>query len=345
MLYSKRLAQNFAVSKITSDLRFAKFEGYEVIFDTAKFWASRLEYNTIKDRYEINDVVGPDEYKEHVNNNAFTNYSAAWNIAAAIRLYEKIKRQDPKSFSRLNKKLDLDKTYHQWKEKLPKMYLPKANKDNVLPQDDSYLSKKILDLTPYLKDDAVGTLFHDYNLDQVNNMQITKQADVILLFCLFENLFSPDVQEASWDYYLPKTMHDSSLSLSTHVILAVDLGRNSEAYQLFQKAKNIDLGPYMDSSNDGIHAASLGGIWNSVVEGFGGLRVIDGKLRIEPHLPKEWNLLDYRINWQGARLQIKETKEDFTVIFLDSDHSDQIVEFISKGEEYQVKVEGSIREK
>ncbi|WP_143788820.1 glycosyl hydrolase family 65 protein, partial [Oenococcus oeni] len=108
-------------------------------------------------------------------------------------------------------------------------------------------------------------------------------------------------QEASWDYYLPKTMHDSSLSLSTHVVLAVDLGRNSEAYQLFQKAKNIDLGPYMNSSNDGIHAASLGGIWNSVVEGFGGLRVIDGKLRIEPHLPKEWDSLDYRINWHGAK--------------------------------------------
>ncbi|WP_257612062.1 glycosyl hydrolase family 65 protein [Oenococcus oeni] len=200
-----------------------------------------------------------------------------------------------------------------------------------------------MDLTPYLKDDAVGTLFHDYNLDQVNNMQITKQADVILLFCLFENIFSLGIQEASWDYYLPKTMHDSSLSLSTHVVLAVDLGRNSEAYQLFQKAKNIDLGPYMNSSNDGIHAASLGGIWNSVVEGFGGLRVIDGKLRIEPHLPKEWDSLDYRINWHGARLQISETKEDFTVTFLNSNHLNQIVEFMSKGQKYQVKAKGSLR--
>ena len=327
----------------TSDLRFAKFEGYEMIFDTAKFWVSRLEYNAVKDRYEINNVVGPDEYKEHVNNNAFTNYSAAWNISTAIKVYEKIKQQDSKSFDRLNKKLGLDKTYRQWKEKLPKLYLPKANKDKILPQDDSYLSKKILDLTPYLKDDAVGTLFHDYNLDQVNNMQITKQADVILLFCLFENIFSLGIQEASWDYYLPKTMHDSSLSLSTHVVLAVDLGRNSEAYQLFQKAKNIDLGPYMNSSNDGIHAASLGGIWNSVVEGFGGLRVIDGKLRIEPHLPKEWDSLDYRINWHGARLQISETKEDFTVTFLNSNHLNQIVEFMSKGQKYQVKAKGSLR--
>ncbi|WP_261674039.1 hypothetical protein, partial [Oenococcus oeni] len=77
-----------------------------------------------------------------VNNNAFTNYSAAWNISTAIKVYEKIKQQDSKSFDRLNKKLGLDKTYRQWKEKLPKLYLPKANKDKILPQDDSYLSKK-----------------------------------------------------------------------------------------------------------------------------------------------------------------------------------------------------------
>ncbi|OIK89923.1 hypothetical protein ATW81_10325 [Oenococcus oeni] len=80
-----------------------------------------------------------------------------------------------------------------------------------------------MDLTPYLKDDAVGTLFHDYNLDQVNNMQITKQADVILLLCLFENIFSLGIQEASCDYYLPIPMHDNYLLLSTHVALAVDI--------------------------------------------------------------------------------------------------------------------------
>ena len=57
--------------------------GYELILDTAKFWASRLEEGE-DGMLHINDVVGPDEYKEHVDDNAFTNHMAAWNIRKAI---------------------------------------------------------------------------------------------------------------------------------------------------------------------------------------------------------------------------------------------------------------------
>ena len=127
------------------------------------------------------------------------------------------------------------------------------------------MTKKEIDLTKYKNDSQVGTLFHEYNLEQVNEMQVSKQADVLLLLFLFENLFPKEEKRLNWDYYEPKTLHDSSLSLSTHAILAADLGEIALSYDLFQQAINIDMGENMLSSNEGIHAASLGGIWQMTV--------------------------------------------------------------------------------
>ena len=317
---------------VTGNQTWAKEKGYEIIFDTAKFWNSRLEWNGEKEVYEINDVIGPDEYKEHVNNNAFTNYTAHWNIHLALELMESISKRDAELFTRLNGKLGLTALKPQWEEKTEKLYLPQPTNEGIIPQDDTYLSKAILDLAHYKQHSMVGTLFHDYNLDQINEMQITKQADVLLLLFLFENLFEKEIKAINWDYYEPKTTHDSSLSLSTHAILSADLGKLDRSYELFQEAMNIDMGEYMHSSNDGIHAASLGGIWGAVVFGYGGVRVLDGKLRIEPHLPKEWNSLSFGITWRGQKLKIGITENNqFTV---KNETGTKEVSFLSNGQIY-----------
>ncbi|MGL6120777.1 MAG: hypothetical protein ACRC0V_09755, partial [Fusobacteriaceae bacterium] len=206
---------------VTKDEEFMENYGFEILFDTATFWASRLEWNEEKKEYHINNVIGPDEYKEHINNNAFTNYMAHWNLNLAMEYYSKIKAEKPAVFEILNKKLALDLNLSVWKEKAEKIYLPVPRKeDSVIPQDDTYLTKEIIDLTKYKNQEHVGSLFKDYSLDQVNNIQVSKQADIMVLFYLLENKFSTDVKKANWDYYEPKTLHDSSLSLSTHCVLA-----------------------------------------------------------------------------------------------------------------------------
>ncbi|MCL2858840.1 MAG: glycoside hydrolase family 65 protein, partial [Streptococcaceae bacterium] len=134
----------------------------------------------------------------------------------------------------------------------------------------------------------------------------------------------------NFDYYEPKTTHDSSLSLSTHAILSADLGKVDQSYEFFQKAISIDMGEYMKSSDAGIHAASLGGIWQMIVYGYGGVRMIDGKLRIEPHLPDEWSSLSFGIDYQEQALSIKVTKNDFTISKVENGEP---VTFIHKGEE------------
>lgn len=325
---------------MTGDKEFTEQKAYEILFDTAKFWGSRLEYNSEENYYEIKDVIGPDEYKEHVNNNAYTNYTAHWNVTYALNLAEELKTSHPDVFARLNKKLGLDKVLIDLGEKVDKIFLPQPTKDGIIPEDDTYLSKKIIDLTKYKAKDGVDGLFHDYNLEQVNDMQITKQADVLLLLYLFEDLFPHEMKLKNFEYYEPKTTHDSSLSLSTHAILSADLGKLSESYAFFKKACNIDMGPFMKSSDDGIHAGSLGGIWQMVVFGYGGVRIIDGKLRIEPHLPKEWSQLTYGFDYQGESITVVVTSDSFELTKTSNGNN---VSFLSNGETYTLENTLSIK--
>lgn len=299
--------------RLTGDEDFMATCGYEILLDTGIFWASRLDWSDEKQRYHINNVIGPDEYKEHVDNDAFTNYTAYWCIENAISYYYVLKLGQPELFIRLNEKLGLDAEIPVLEERLKLLYLPDLTADGVIPQDDTYLSKPIIDLSKYKAQAHVGSIFHDYSLDQVNQIQVSKQASVVMLMYLLEHKFSPDVKRANYNYYEPKTLHDSSLSLSTHAVVANDLGNTTVSYELFRRASEIDLGPNMKTSDHGVHAASLGGIWQIVVCGFGGVRLVGSNLRISPNLPTDVAEIRFRIHWQGNRLNVTVSKHSLTI--------------------------------
>ncbi len=318
---------------ITGDQDYMDKYGYEVVFDTARFWVSRLEdknrliHETVNEHgiteftetveedglYHICDVVGPDEYKEHKTDNAFTNYLAVWNIKKAMEYYTLLKEENPKLFAALNEKLELDVYYKEWNEKVDKVFLPIPNECNVLPQDSTYLTLKDIDLSKYKAQNFVNGIFRDYNLTQINQIQVSKQADVLVLFFLLEDLFPHEVKAATWEYYAARTTHDSSLSLCTHAVLAADMREKEQAYDLFEKSTEIDLGPAMTTSDAGIHAASFGGIWQGVVYGFGGLRMLGGKLRINPLMPEQWEELNYTFIWHGQKLAVTVTQTEVKV--------------------------------
>ena len=318
---------------ITGDQDYMDKYGYELIFDTARFWVSRLESKNrtitedvdaegktifsetseVDGLYHICDVVGPDEYKEHKTDNAFTNYLAVWNIKKACEYYELLKAEKPELFEKLNEKLSLDEYYVEWTAKVDKIFLPVPGEDGVLPQDSTYLTLKDIDLSKYRAQDFVGGISRDYNLKQINQIQVSKQADVLVLFFLLEDLFPAEVKKATWAYYSARTLHDSSLSLCTHAVLAADMKEKDLAYDMFEKSTKIDLGPVMTTSDAGIHAASFGGIWQGVVYGFGGLRMLGGKLRIDPMLPDAWDSLSYTLWWKGQKLSVEITKDKVTV--------------------------------
>lgn len=283
---------------------------FEVVMEAAKFWCSRSTYNREKDQYEILDVIGPDEYKEHVNNNAYTNYLAKFTLDRAMAEYNK--KVDSEMAVGFHEDIDVIREVAQ------KIYLPQINEQGILPQDDTYLKKRKIDLTKYLNDNKVNTLFLDYNLEQVNDMQISKQADVLLLMLMFSNKFNLKAMRENWNYYYPKTLHDSSLSLSTHCNYALQIGEEDLAYQLFKKSFDIDLGSNnMASSDMGIHSASMGGVWQNVVRGFGGFSLEKDGAVINPKLPTTWRSLIYTVVFRESTVKVSVTRNNIKLKILD----------------------------
>lgn len=306
---------------VTYDHNFLAEYGYEIVFETAKFWASRLEWSDEQKQYHINGVIGPDEYKEHINNNAYTNYMAYFNIKLAIRYYEKIQKENPQLLEILDGTLGLKEAYIRWNSMVERLYLPAPrDSDLVIPQDDSYLQLQKIDLSKYKNQVQARTIYRSYNSAQLNSIQVSKQADTLVFLYLLQQTFLHDdwrfskkVKEANFRYYEPRTLHDSSLSLTTHAILANDIGKKELAYSLFRRSAEIDLGANMKSSDTGIHAAATGGIWKMAVFGFAGVRLINEKLVVNPRLPAHWNHLRFSIQWQGQQVDLSITQSTLSV--------------------------------
>ena len=288
----------------TGDERYMDECGWEILLDTARFWCSRVVWDEKRGAYVIRDVIGPDEYKEHVDNNAYTNYMAANNLKLALGAMDVLQKRADEVCARLEKQFGFDALRARISEVLQKIYLPGSDENGIVPQFDGYFELEHVDLTRYKNADRIGTIYEDYNPEQMNRLQVHKQADTLVLMLLKDDLFPHDVKVKNYYFYEARTLHDSSLSKSTHCVLAADLGEKDTAYRFYQSSVAIDLGPNMSTSNDGVHTASMGGIWQGAVYGFGGVRVTDGQLFIDPHLPDAWRSMEFNIVWQGQRLHI-----------------------------------------
>ena len=296
--------------KVTNDIDYMEKYGYEIIFEAALFWASRLEYIADKDRYEIRNVIGPDEYKEHVDNNAYTNYMAAYTMRLATKKFEYLKNNNKTIFDALDSKLDLKYIKECIEKRLPKLYLPLPNEDGIIPQSDTFLGLKKLDISKYKNSDEVLGIYNDYNTKQLNEYMVSKQSDTVMLLYLFRDLFDYETRKKNFVFYEDKTLHDSSLSKSTHAVLANEFKFEEMAYKLFKGAISVDLGPNMKSSDEGIHSASIGGIWAAFVFGFGGTNIDDKGLNINPCLPVNWDFLEFPLVYQGTRLRVRVEKDN-----------------------------------
>lgn len=297
----------------TGDRAFMEQCGYEILLQTACFWTSRAKWVEAEERYEIHHVIGPDEYQVDVNNDAYTNYLAHRNIVLGLWALDELEKEKS-LWEKLNGKLPLTGLKELFQEYAQKLYLPKPEPGTgILPQFDGYLEQEEIDISTYRNCLQVGRILQDYSFESLRNYQVAKQADVVQLMFLEESLFPEAVRVENYRYYEPRTLHDSSLSKAVHSVLASDLGLSEEAYKMFRGAAETDLGSDPHSSDPGIHSANMGGIWQAAVMGFGGLRMIDGCLRIAPHLPKEWREMRYQVNWKGNILAVKVTQEELLI--------------------------------
>ncbi|RIV16996.1 glycosyl hydrolase family 65 protein [Mycoplasmopsis gallopavonis] len=304
--------------KITNDERFMKSMGYEMIIDTGYFYTNRAEKQ--KDgSYEIKDVMGPNEYKGNIDNNAYINYLAKFNIDLALKYINKLKKHSPEILERILSKIPYKINVSKMKEvsQLLKQQLP--NQELIIAENDQFLALPKIDVSPFkMLGDAGKKLFSTQEGHKRLCSQLVKQADVVLLLNIFPELFDKEVRVANFNYYEEITTHDSSLSPATYALEAVRLKMLDKAYSLFKYGINIDLGTNMSSSNAGIHAGSLAAIYQMIVFGFGGLDWHNDNLHLDPLLPKEWSSLTYRFQYQNSEFEVSVNQNEFSIFALES---------------------------
>src|SRR5260370_337205 len=211
--------------QITGDDEFMREYVAEILLSTAEFWGSRVEWHPEREDYEISDVIGPDEWHEHVNNNAFTNYMARWNIQIDLDALKWLQSADPNKAEELTQQLDLnEKRLTHWRDVIARMRIPQDKQTGLIEQFDGFFQLEPLDQEKYKgrTTSYQGLL----GVEQVKRYRIVKQADVLMLLTVLDQQFDLKTKKVNWDYYFPITDHDygSSLTPALHVILACELG-------------------------------------------------------------------------------------------------------------------------
>jgi len=276
--------------------------GAEIVIDTAIFWLSRVEWNDQQKRYELCNVIGGDEYHEQVNNNAFTNRMVQWHLEKAIAIYEWLKHKFPDRAIALAQELKLTpERLLSLHTTMSQIYIPYTANPEPIEQFDGFFQLKDINLSHY--EPRSRSIQSILGMDETNHTQVLKQPDVLMLLYLMRDTpeFSFDALQKNWNYYAPRTdiTYGSSLGASIHALLAANLGED-KAYKYFMQAALIDLQDTFGNTADGIHAASAGGVWQSVVFGFGGIQLKDNGPVATPHLPSNWTRLKFKLQWQGS---------------------------------------------
>ncbi|MEH1934919.1 MAG: beta-phosphoglucomutase [Nostoc sp.] len=288
----------------TGDDDWMQKRGAEVILDAAIFWGSRVEFNPERQRYEIRGVIGADEYHEFVHNNVFTNRMAQWHLEKAIAVYDWLADNFPEQATELEQKLKLtSEERSHWQDIIAKILVLYDPSTELIEQIEGFFQLEDINLADYEPRDR--SMQPILGVDQINKYQVIKQPDVLMLLYLMRESadfpYNEKALQTNWDYYAPRTdiTYGSSLGPAVHAILASDLGKSTEAYELFMRALMVDLEENRGNTSDGIHGASAGGIWQAVIFGFGGIQLTENGPVANPHLPPGWTRLKFKLHWRG----------------------------------------------
>jgi len=281
----------------TGDERFLVDAGAEILIETARFWASRAERED-DGCYHIRGVIGPDEYHETVDDNAYTNGLAQWNLEVGEEVTRLVAERWPEQWRALSRRLGLEaEEPHRWLQVARELYTGFDEQTSLFEQFRGYFGLEDIDLGAF----AARTAPMDVLLgrERIKRSKIIKQADVVMLVLLLWERLPPEVRKANFEYYEPRCGHGSSLSPAIHALVAARLGDVARAERYFRQASEIDLSDNMGNAAGGVHVGALGGLWQAAVFGFAGLCFTDEGPEHRPNLPPSWRSLSMRFQWRG----------------------------------------------
>ena len=297
--------------RTTGDDGFMRDMGVELLVETARFWASRATHDR-KGRYHIPMVVGPDEYHEGVDDNAYTNVLARWNIRRAREALAWLEETDRETARALRERIGLSMpeafAWFTIADDLVDGFDPESK---LYEQFAGFFAMDDVDPAALAQRPLAGDLLLGREITL--RSKVIKQADVVMLCYLLPDEIPDDVARANLQYYEPITCHGSSLSPGIHAALAARLGDTEQALAAFRLAADIDLSDNMGNAARGLHLATMGGLWQAAVMGFGGVRRVGEALKLDPHLPDEWPELCFALRFRGARLRVAARRDRLEV--------------------------------
>ena len=305
--------------KLTGDDSLLLEGGAEVILECARFYFSYAYFKKDKNRYEILDVIGPDEYHERVNNNAFTSMVAKATFEIANATVNYLKQKHPAAFNALVQKINIADELPMFEEAANLLYVPQADaKTGVIEQFDTYYKLKESTVEELKAQMIHPNEYLGAGQGLAVPTKVIKQADVVMMLNLFKDRYSTEIKKANWEYYEPRTEHGSSLSACAYAMVAAEFGNLDFAYNYFMKTAKIDIEAkykvYVGTIfMGGSHPAANGGAWMTAVFGFGGVKAGEENVTINPRLYKKWNNLKFNMIYKGDRFHIAITKNEVTI--------------------------------
>lgn len=298
----------------TGDEKYLEEYGLEVLIGIARFWAQRANWSGEKQKYVILGVTGPNEYENNINNNWYTNKMAVWCMTYAAKALKIVETMNPSRYQAILENIDFKYAEEtaKWAEICEQMHFPFNTDLNIFMQQDGFMDKEQM-----MADDLPAStrpINQHWSWDRILRSCFIKQADTLQGIYVFEEEFDTDTIRRHFDFYEPRTVHESSLSPCVHVVLAARLGKQEKAYELYLRTSRLDLDDYNNEVHEGLHITSMAGTWMSIVEGFGGKRVKDGKLHLNPIIPQQWKSYAFMVVFRGNYLEVKVSQKNIEII-------------------------------
>ncbi|WP_158610647.1 glycoside hydrolase family 65 protein [Lactiplantibacillus garii] len=285
--------------QITHDDDFMQKYGAELLLATSRFYLGYGNFDPHKG-FVLNTVTGPDEYTALVDNNAYTNFLVQFELRYLTQHFE---------LSDLQRFGVTPSEWEDFRAAADQMYFEIHG--NLIAQDDSFLSKRRIDLKQIPRD-HFPLLMHYHPL-VLYRLQVLKQADLLLAMVLLPEQFTQAQVQTNYDYYEPITTHDSSLSPAIYAIAAARLGEAAGAIKFFKHTVNTDLQNLQGNTADGLHLAAMGGSWITFAWGLMGLTVDDEHATLHPVLPQTWTRCTFKLRYRNQVYAVTVTPTQLTV--------------------------------
>jgi maltose phosphorylase len=316
----------------TGDNDYMADYGLEVLIGISRFWSQRATWSEFRKKFVILGVTGPNEYENNVNNNWYTNSVAVWTLSYTLDNLMSLRKENPDKFKTLINKTDFNfkAETDRWKRIVKNMHFPFDKERNVFLQQDGFLDKELMkaDQIP----DNERPINQHWSWDRILRSCFIKQADVLQGLYVFEDKYDKETLSRNFNFYEPMTVHESSLSACIHSIVASKIGNIEKAYELYLRTARLDLDDYNNEVGDGLHITSMAGTWLAIVEGFGGMRIIDDKVHVDPLIPDQWQSYSFNVRFRGILFEVKVGHKELTV----NNISDKALNIAVLGKEYRI---------